>query len=267
MKRHLGWFGGRTARFFLVAAILGCLAAPALAQQASGSDEKQANNPLANKKAFNVQNYYIPDIYDLPDEKANTAWLRYVQPISRWLLRASLPLNTFPTGSEGTESGVGDLNAFGAYILTKPAATRMLGVGPLLVAPTASEDALGSGKWQGGAAFVIFDFASPKLQYGGLVTYQQSFAGDDDRSDVSSMILQPLVFWQLGKGTYLRSAPAWVFDFENNTYVVPFGLGIGKVVKSGNVVFNAFIEPQFTMLHKGDGQPAFQLFTGLNMQF
>ena len=83
------------------------------------------------------------------------------------------------------------------------------GVGPLLVAPTATDDALGSGKWQAGAAFVIFDFASPKLQYGGLATYQRSFAGDDDRSDVSSMILQPLVFWQLGKGTYLRSSPAW----------------------------------------------------------
>jgi len=267
MNRQNRRFAGQVAQTFLAIAVLGCLATPALPQEANESDMKQANNPLANKKAFNVQNYYIPDIYDLPDEKANTAWLRYVQPISRWLARASLPLNTFPTSSGETESGLGDLNAFAAYIFSKPEATRMLGVGPLLVAPTATDDALGSGKWQAGAAFVIFDFASPKLQYGGLATYQRSFAGDDDRSDVSSMILQPLVFWQLGKGTYLRSSPAWVFDFENETYAVPFGLGIGKVVKSGNVVFNAFVEPQFTMIHKGDGQPAFQIFAGLNLQF
>jgi hypothetical protein len=32
-------------------------------------------------------------------------------------------------------------------------------------------------------------------------------------------------------------------------------------------VFNIFIEPQFTILHNGTGQPAFQLFTALNMQF
>jgi hypothetical protein len=248
----------------LVAALVCGLTASA--EEADDSAQKQANNPLADKKAFNVQNYYIPDIYGLPDEKANTAWLRYVQPAGNWLIRASLRLPTVPTPA-GTESGVGDLNAFAAYILSEPGATRMTGVGPLLVAPTASEDVLGAEKWQAGAAFVVFDFASPTIQYGGLVTYQTSFAGESDRDTVATMIVQPLVFWQLGKGTYLRSAPAWVFDFENNTYNIPFALGVGKVVKSGGVVYNAFIEPQFTMLHKGDGQPAFQLFAGLNMQF
>ncbi len=35
----------------------------------------------------------------------------------------------------------------------------------------------------------------------------------------------------------------------------------------GRTVFNIFIEPQFTILHEGVGQPAFQLYTALNMQF
>jgi len=252
-------------RVFALITIL-VLALPTFAEPTDADAGKQANNPLANTKAFNVQNYYIPDIYGMPDDKANTAWLRYVQPAGNWLIRASLPLNTVPTPA-GTESGVGDLNAFAAYILSKPEATRMTGVGPLLVAPTASEDVLGSEKWQAGAAFVVFDFASPTIQYGGLVTYQTSFAGESDRDTVATMVVQPLVFWQLGKGTYLRSSPAWVFDFEHNTYNVPLGLGVGKVVKTGGVVYNVFIEPQFTMIHKGDGQPAFQLFAGLNLQF
>jgi len=72
---------------------------------------------------------------------------------------------------------------------------------------------------------------------------------------------------QVGKGTYLRSAALWVFDIENSSYNVPVGFGIGKVVKSGRTVFNMFIEPQFTILHDGVGQPELQIFAALNMQF
>ena len=67
--------------------------------------------------------------------------------------------------------------------------------------------------------------------------------------------------------TYLRSSPAWAFDLENDTYNVPIGFGIGKVIKTGGTVYNIFVEPQFTILHKGVGQPELQIFVGLNMQF
>jgi hypothetical protein len=243
-------------------------ALPVTAQEKpSDADLKQANNPLASVTAVNVQNYFIPEISGVPDETANTAWLRYVTPIKGWLLRASLPINTVPIPGSEPESGLGDLSAFAAYITTKPTSTKMFGVGPLVVAPTATDDALGSDKWQAGAAAVFFDFTSPVLQWGGLVTYQHSFAGESDAFDTSVMVVQPLVFWQLGKGTYLRSAPAWVFDLENDTYNVPIGFGIGKVIKTGGTVYNIFVEPQFTILHKGVGQPELQIFVGLNMQF
>ena len=90
-------------------------------------------------------------------------------------------------------------------------------------------------------------------------------AGEGD--DTSLAVLQPFFFVQLGKGTYLRMAPLWVFDLENESYNVPLGFGIGKVVKPGQTVFNIFIEPQFTVLHDGIGQPELQIFAGLNMQF
>jgi len=97
------------------------------------------------------------------------------------------------------------------------------------------------------------------------LTYQTDFAGDGDNTSLT--VLQPFLMIQLGKGTYLRSAPLWIFDIENDTYNVPLGFGIGKVVKKDRTVFNMFIEPQFTILHKGIGQPEFQLFAALNMQF
>ena len=49
--------------------------------------------------------------------------------------------------------------------------------------------------------------------------------------------------------------------------MVPFGMGVGKVVKAGKNVINALLEPQFTILSSDDaGQPKFQVFFGVNIQ-
>lgn len=51
------------------------------ALQAKATDElAQANNPLANMQAFNMQNYYDSKISGFP-QTGDTFWLRYAQPI------------------------------------------------------------------------------------------------------------------------------------------------------------------------------------------
>lgn len=251
--------------FFLIGFIL-------RAQEPSADALAKANNPLADMTAFNVQNYYIPKLTDAPDDAyLNNAWLRFAKPFAdgKLLFRISMPLSTVGLpdrfGNVNATSGLGDMNAFLAYsFVSKP--TKTMGVGPLLVAPTASETVLGSGKWQAGFAFVAFFVQSPSFQFGSLITWQMSFAGDSDRGDTNLGAFQPFYFWQLGKGTYLRGAPIWVFDFENDSFHTPIGIGIGKVVKVGKTVFNIFIEPQYSMLTRGT-QPQFQLFSGINLQF
>ena len=231
-----------------------------------------ANNPLANMTSFQLNNYYAPRLYDLPDQGSNTAFLRFVKPFGKLLLRASLPLSTLATanqdpppqpGATDAVSGLGDFNAFLAYLMTGPTAPQQFGVGPLVVAPTNTDDALGVDAWQLGAAGVYFNLSSPAVQWGGLVTWQTDVSGDDD---TNLAIVQPLVFLQMGQGAYLRSSGAMTFDFESSTYYVPVGFGVGKVVKVGSTVFNMWLEPQFTILHDGEGYPAFQIFAGLNLQ-
>jgi len=39
------------------------------------------------------------------------------------------------------------------------------------------------------------------------------------------------------------------------------------VVRIGHTVLNFFIEPQYTILENGPGQPRFQLFSAVNVQF
>jgi hypothetical protein len=245
------------------------------AQQGVTEEEaKKANNPLANAKAFNLQNYYVPSIYEDASLKANSLLIRYASPFAggKVLVRVTQPLSTNPSGygPDGKptySTGLGDLNFFATYTLTKPDSKLLMGVGPQVVIPTAGTDYLGSGKWQLGAAFVLFDAASPAVQYGGLVTWQASVAGQSDRANTNLLIIQPFLIFQLGKGLYLRNTALWNFNLQASTYNVPLGVGVGQVLKAGKVVCNLFLEPQYTFLHGGKGQPAMQLFSGLNFQF
>jgi hypothetical protein len=261
------WWGG-----ILCGALCGVSAVSYAQEYAAPADAlAQANNPLANFTAFNVHDYYIGDLTDV-GEDANQAWARFAKPFtigeSSWIMRASLPLNTYPVPPQlSHRTGIGDMNVFAAYLIDTGNPTLAFGIGPQITTPTASEDALGSGQWSGGLVNTLFSFASPVFQYGYLLSWQASFAGDDDRSDVNVGGFQPFLFYQLGGGLYLRSSAVMTYNFESDTYSVPIGLGIGKVFQSEKVVFNLFAEPQLSLADKGPGWPEWQVFVGLNSQF
>jgi hypothetical protein len=267
--------GPRPRALFAALAVLLTVApaAPAREQEAGkesaakAPSNEDANNPLAKFQAFNVHDYYIPAISEADDQNANTFWLRYAQPFGKWLCRASLPASRVPAEAGETTSGLGDFNVFAAYLFDTPKPKLSFGVGPQLTAPTASEDATGTGKWQAGFAAVYFNATSSAVQWGGLVTWQTDVAGDEDREGTNILAVQPFYFVQLGKGLYVRSSAVMAFDLETDSYNVPVGLGIGKVVPTPAAVFNVFVEPQFTILDRGPGQPELQIFVGFNTQF
>ena len=244
-----------------------CFVSQTSAQEGGPSAEElaKANNPLADIIAFNIQYYYRPVLNEVEDGMANTNWYRFAIPTGPILWRLSAPIETRSI-STSTKSGFGDLDLFAAYLaVTKPKTT--FGIGPSASFPTASQTELGSGKYTLGAAAVVFRMPNPQFQYGALVIWRTSIAGDSDRDKVNLLAIQPFYFWQLGGGTYLRGGPIWAFDLESGDYNVPLALGIGQVVKAGGTVFNLFIEPQYTVLVEGVGQPLFQIYTAVNMQF
>jgi len=257
--------------YILAGTILAFAAQYATAEEDAANAAAQANNPLANMTALNFQNYYIGELTE-SDDSANQFWVRYAKPFSvgksNWLLRASLPVFSYPVGASGdTETGLSDLNLFAAYLIDTGNPAISFGIGPQLTAPTATKDELGSGKWSGGFANVLFNAESKRFQYGYLLTWQASFAGDSDRQNVNIAAFQPFAMYQLGGGTYLRSAPIWVYNLETDDYSVPLGLGIGQVIKRGKTVYNVFVEPQFSIADRGPGQPEWQIFFALNLQF
>jgi hypothetical protein len=252
-------------------AIAAGTAAPGLAQQPAapaGPTAAQiaaANNPLADMNALNFANYYVPTFQGVADANANTMYLRGVMVAGRQIIRATLPLSSVPTAG-GQVSGLGDFSIFDAFKLTGAGASTDIGVGPMLVMPTATDNALGSGRWQAGAALVVIHPLPGGSLLGGLITYQTDFAGDSSRAGTSLMAVQPILTFSMGGGYYFRSSGVAALDFENSRYLVPIGMGMGRVFRVGSVIANAFIEPQFTVYSKGAGQPALQVFTGFMLQ-
>jgi hypothetical protein len=160
-------------RIVLLSLLIAFLPVNALAQE-NADASAQANNPLANMTAFNLHDYYIGSLTESGDN-ANQFWLRYAKPFSLggdWLMRVSLPVNSFPGSPTGnTVTGLGDLNIFAAYLIDTGNPAVIFGIGSQINVPTASKDSLGSDKWSAGFANVLFDARSKKFQYGYRLTW------------------------------------------------------------------------------------------------
>lgn len=243
--------------------------APGEAASAPAGDVNAANNPLTPKITINLQDYFAPSLNRLGDRQANQGLLRGLVPSDAFgvpqLIRFTLPVATSPTFPTGSDTGLGDLTLFDLVVI--PTQSVVFGVGPLLVAPTATSRNTGAGQWQAGAAGVAVAPQSWGL-LAGLVTYQHAFAGDYSRPNTQLITAQPIVTYNLPKGFYLRSTGVTTIDLANHTTTVPVGFGAGKVwsFANGNTI-NAFIEPQYSVIHSGAGVPVWQIFAGINFQF
>lgn len=256
-----------TVRALLLA--LAAAATGAAPAQPSQAEMNASNNPLTPSIAFNIQNAYTARAYGMGDADSNALLLRGALPHKAFghaqLLRVTLPVVTTPDLPPAfRHTGLGDFNAFDVLVFKGDGFEW--GIGPQLTIPTASRDEQGTGKWQGGIAAMAVTPRKWGL-VGGLLTWQHSFAGDDHRPTQNNAQVQPLVIYNLPQAWYFRSTAVWNFDLARGTHVIPLGAGLGKIWKSGSTTFNAFVEPQWSVSHDGDGLPKFQVFFGLNMQF
>ncbi|HUH87469.1 MAG TPA: hypothetical protein VL003_05385 [Pusillimonas sp.] len=245
------------------------LTACLLSAQAQAQSQNDANNPLSPRPLLSLHDYYAPKLHNVDGAWANQTVVRAVLPNKTFglpqLWRLNVPVVSLHHDRLGSKSGLGDITLMDIFM--RSGEHFSYGMGPMLVMPTASDDRLGQGKWQIGSAAAIVANRSWGLA-GGLMTFQQSFAGDSDRDRVRMLTFQPALFYNLPNGYYLRSSAVWTFDLEQHTRHVPVGLGIGKVMKLGSKsTVNAFIEPQYSVEKKGAGVPEWQIFGGFNIQF
>ena len=109
------------------------------------------------------------------------------------------------------------------------------GAGPVFVVPTATSKVLGQGKLSMGPSFVAL-VQPGHWTIGALVNNVWSVAGSGGRPAVNQMTLQYFVNYNLKKGWYLTSQPILTANWKatsGNVWVVPFGGGLGRIMKLG----------------------------------
>lgn len=261
---------------FLFSVLIACFAGSKTSQAGETSQPEmtrsqlvnQANAPLSSIMQVRLRDTYIPQFTHMPGH-GNLFAIDVTMPFPayrvlpiRHLTRLTIPaVATNPD----KKSGTGDLRFIDLAILHE-SKHFLVGVGPSMVFPSASGRKFGQGKWQLGPAGG-FAITSERWLAGALVQNPMSVGGDVDRPSVNSMVLQPFVTYQLGRGWFFRSQPQLYFDWKTTQRIFPVDLGVGQTTKIGRQVISWYIQPYWNFVTGGDHPPRNGVTVGISFLY
>ncbi len=202
---------------------------------------KQLANPIASLISVPLQLNY-DEGFGLGDE--GSIWRLNIQPVipfslsEEWNLisRTILPVidqDDFPFEGD-SETGIGDVVQSLFFSPKEPAGRGWIwGAGPVFLVPTASDDVLGAEQWGIGPTAVVLRQTGP-WTYGALVNHLESFAGEDDRADVSLTLLQPFLSYITETKTTFTLNSESTYDWEVEQWSVPINFMVNQMVRIGN---------------------------------
>lgn len=249
----------RIARLLIGA--LTALGALGVFAQEAPSLAREIKNPFA--KLPNLQFFYDANLNTGPEHK--TQHVLNVRPVipfdvgSDWSLitRSIFPLIAQPGAGPGDPwvSGPGD-SMVAAFLSPAQAEHFVWGFGPVLQVPTASNDALGQGKWAAGPAAGAV-WVGEQWTIGALINNVWSFAGDHSRPAVNQMQLEPQITYNFASNPdrYVTFAPTITANWKasgGERWTVPLTLGIGQLVKFGRQSANLQASAYYNVLKPSD---------------
>jgi hypothetical protein len=130
------------------------------------------------------------------------------------------------------------------------------GVGAAFLIPTATDDYLGTKKIGVGPTIIVLQQMSG-WTYGVLMNQIWSVAGDEDRSDVNQMYLQPFIThnWKSGAGLTVNSETT--FNWEANTTNAYINILAGGLTKFGNQLVQLQVGPRIQVAAPEGGKSPF----------
>jgi hypothetical protein len=268
---------------FLIATGLALSTVPArAAEEDTQALARAAQNPIAAMVSLPLQsntNFNIGP-YERTGETFNVQPVVPITLNSDWnlILRVIVPFIYRPNAAfdNGGGSGLGDLNTTFFFSPSK-GGTFVWGVGPTITAPTATRTklglekvSLGTEKWSAGPAAVGLFITGPWVA-GALVNQQWSFAGKESRENVSTLLIQPFVNYNMAGGWYLTSSPVITANWNPppgaGKWNVPLGGGVGKIFKVGGQAMNGQIGAYYNVEKPTEFSPDWQLRAQLTFLF
>jgi len=219
-----------------------CCVCTALSVRADEADAlaKQLANPVADLISVPMQLNWDTG---LAANGLGSKWLLNIQPVipmtlsDNWnvISRTVLPLVSQSDVVPGDphQSGLGDTTQSLFFTPKEPLGGWIIGAGPALLIPTATDTSLGNGKWGLGPTIVALRQTPSGWTFGVLWNHIWSIAGSSSRPDLSSTYLQPFVAKGLGQGLTVTLNLETTYDWEGRNWVVPANFMVSKVTKVG----------------------------------
>lgn len=199
---------------------------------------KKTLNPVANLISVPIQNNWDFGIGPA-DARRYTANIQPVIPftlnqdwnlITRTILPVVYQESRF-TG-DGSHSGLGDVSQSFFLSPKDPVGGWILGGGPVLLYPSATDRVLGNGKWGAGPTAVALR-QDNGFTYGVLANQVWSYAGWGNR-EVNASFLQPFVGYTTKTYTTFMVNTESTYDWQARQWSVPMNFMITQMLKVGN---------------------------------
>lgn len=224
------------------------LPATGAAQTAAADLAKQLSNPVAALISVPFQNNfdfgggldgdgfrYTLNVQPVVPITLNEHW----NLVSRTILalvyqKDILPPKVTPGDVDANDDQFGLGDTVQSFFLSPAASDPIWGIGPVFLLPTATREVLSTEQFGIGPTAVVLKQTGP-WTYGMLANHIWSVAGDDDRADVSTTLLQPFLSY--------TTPDAWTFTLQTEAtrnweanedeWTVPIGAFVSKVVDVG----------------------------------
>jgi hypothetical protein len=216
----------------------------------AGDLAKATQNPVASLISVPVSNVTDFNIGPFDRDRNTVIQVQPVIPISlgqNWnLITRTIGALVFQPDVTQPHQGTFGINDINPSFFLSPANPGKLiwGAGPTFLIPTASDNVLGTGKFSIGPAIVAL-VQPGKWTLGVLVNNLWSVAGSGSRPNVNSMTLQYFINYNLKKGYYITLQPIVSANWNapsGNIWLVPFGGGIGRILRLGFQPVNVTVQ-------------------------
>jgi hypothetical protein len=207
------------------------------AQAQAAELAKKLQNPVAALVSVPIQNNWD---FGIGPENAMryTANVQPVIPFSisqDWnlIVRTIMPIiyAEEPVAGFGDKSGLGDITQSFFFSPKAPLGGWILAAGPVALWPTATDSALGAGKWGAGPTVLALR-QEHGWTYGVLANHIWSYAGWGDNS-VSATFVQPFVSFTTKTHTTFAVNTESTYDWEANEWTVPMNFMVQQLVRIG----------------------------------
>jgi hypothetical protein len=162
------------------------------------------------------------------------------------IIRTIVPVIYIDSVANGVSSQTGLGDTIQSFFLSpkQKIGGWILGAGPIVRWPTATNDAFGSGKYGLGPTGVALRQDGP-WTYGVLASQTWSIAGDGKRRSVNSLFLQPTISYTFPTFTSIGINSEASYDWETHSTSMPINLTVTQILKIAGQPISLQIGPRY----------------------